>query len=379
MISKLTKTFLLMFFRDRRAIVFSLMFPLVFMAIFGFTGNLGPERVAIGIADNANNALSARFTDALKANPVFDVVEGSEGALRELVLTGDIKMALIVPPGFQDNGRGPDARVPSPEPITALPDGGTPTSLPVVVDATQVRELGLLMPVLEKALIDAERSLRGTDALFQLEIEDVQARAQNYLAFVIPGLLAMSLMSIAIAGSGFNIVEFRRKGILKRLFVTPLQPKHFISGLVLSRTIICILQLTVVLAIGVFVMGLDIAGDFLSLYVVMLMGIAVFLGIGFCLGSIAKTQESIQGVANLVTLPQMLLSGVFYSIEALPDFIEPFAQALPLSFVANGFREIIVNGASLFELGGTLLGLVVWAVIAIGLAIRMFVWKEVAA
>lgn len=358
MILKLTQTFLRMYFRDRRAIMFSLMFPLVFMFIFAFTGNVEPERVAIGVADNARNALSANFIATLKDNPSFEVVEGSEGALRELVLTGDVRMALIVPPSFQDNG--------------------APTALPVVVDTTQVRELGLLIPVLEKALIDAEHALRGTEALLSLQVEDVQARAQNYLAFVIPGLLAMSLMSISIAGSGFNIVEFRRKGILKRLFVTPLEPRHFIGGLVISRTVICMIQLSVVLAVGVFVLGLDIAGDFLSLFGIMLMGIAVFLGIGFCLGSLAKSQEAIQGIANLVTLPQMLLSGVFFSIDSLPDFVEPFAQALPLSFVANGMRAIIVDGASLFDLGPTLLGLAIWAVIAIGLAIRMFVWKEVA-
>jgi ABC-2 type transport system permease protein len=261
MMMKLTQTFLLMFFRDRRAIMFSLMFPLIFMFIFGFTGNIGSDPVAIGIADHANNALSASFKAALQKEGVFAIVEDSEDALRELVRTGDVRMVLIVPASFQDNGQ--------------------PTVLPVVVDASQVRELGLLMPVLEKGLVDAERSLRGTEALFQLKVEDVQARAQNYLAFVIPGLLAMSLMSISIAGSGFNIVEFRRKGILKRLFVTPLQPKHFIGGLVFSRTIICVIQLSIVLAIGVFVLGLDIAGSFLSLYVVMLMGIAVFLGIGF--------------------------------------------------------------------------------------------------
>jgi ABC-2 type transport system permease protein len=356
---KLTQTFLRIFFRDRRAIMFSLMFPLIFMAIFGLAGGQEPERVAIGVADNANNALSESFRNALKENPVFEVVEGSEEALRELVLTGELRMALIVPATFEDNGQ--------------------PTTLPVVVDTTQVRELGLLQPVLEKALVDAENALRGEEPLFQLQIEDVQARAQNYLAFVVPGLLAMSLMSIAIAGSGFNIVEFRRKGILKRLFVTPIQPKHFIGGLVISRTLICVVQLSVVILIGVLFLGLDIAGDFLSLYVVMLMGIAVFLGIGFCLGSIAKTQESIQAVANLVTLPQMLLSGVFYSIDALPDMVQPFAQALPLSFVANGFRDIIVNGASIFDILPTLAGLAVWSVIAIGAAIKLFVWKEVAA
>lgn len=359
MILKLTQTFLRIFFRDRRSILFSLMFPLIFMGIFGLTGSSTPNPFGIGIADNANNALSANFKEMLRNNPVFALVEGSEAELRAQVLRGELKMALILPPSFQDNG--------------------APTALPVVVDVSQVRELALIMPVLEQALIDAERSLRGTEPLFQLAVEDVQARAQNYLSFVVPGLLAMSLMSISIAGSGFNIVEFRRKGILKRLFVTPIRPKHFIGGLVLSRAIICLIQLSIVLAIGVFLLGLQITGDLASLFAVMLLGTALFLGIGFCLGSIAKTQESIQAVGNLVTLPQMLLSGVFFPIDSLPAVVQPFAQALPLSFVANGFRDIIVNGASLFDMLPTVLGLVVWVVISILLAIKLFVWKEVAA
>ena len=288
MIVQLTKTFLRIFFRDRRAIIFSLFFPLVFMAIFSFTGNLGPQTVSIGIADNANNIFSTSFKQALTANDVFELSEASEAELRAQVTQGDLQLALVIPAGFSDNG--------------------TPAELPVIVDAAQVRQLALIMPVLEQALVNAERTLRGNEPLFSLKVEDVQARAQDYLSFVVPGLLAMSLMSISIAGSGFNIVEYRRKGILKRLFVTPIQPKHFIGGLVISRTIICILQLSVVLLIGVLVMGLNIEGSALSLLVFILLGTTVFLSIGFCLGSIAKTQETIQAIGNLVTLPQMLLS-----------------------------------------------------------------------
>ena len=146
MIVKLTKTFLLMFFRDRRAIIFSLLFPLIFMAIFGFTSNRAPDTFAIGVADHAQNALSAKFLDALGKNPLFKVTTGDEAFLRAEVQNGKLKMALIVPASFSDDG--------------------TPTQLPVVVDASQVRELAILMPVLEQALISAERSLRGTQALF---------------------------------------------------------------------------------------------------------------------------------------------------------------------------------------------------------------------
>ena len=358
MILKLTQTFLLIFLRDRRAILFSLMFPLIFMAIFGFTGNRAPDPFAIGIADLAGNELSEHFKAALRQNPVFKISEGTETDLRKQVQSGELKMALILPASFQDNG--------------------TPTELPVVVDAAQVRELALIMPVLEQALLSAERSLRGTQALFSLKVEDVQARAQNYLAFVVPGLLAMSLMSISIAGSGFNIVEYRRKGILKRLFVTPIKPKHFIGGLVISRAIICVVQLSIVLAIGVFLLKLSIAGNIASLLAIILLGTAVFLSIGFCLGSIAKTQETIQAIGNLVTFPQMLLSGIFYPIDALPQIVQPAAKLLPLSYVATSFREIIVNGASLLDILPNVLALVVWGVIALLLAIRLFVWKDVA-
>lgn len=359
MITQLTKTFLRIFFRDRRAIIFSLFFPLVFMAIFSFTGSRGAGEVSIGVTDNARNTLSTGFIDTLKSNDVFKLSESSETDLRAQVQQGNLQLALVIPAGFSDNG--------------------TPAALPVIVDAAQVRQLALIMPVLEQALVSAERKLRGTQPLFSLQVEDVQARAQDYLSFVVPGLLAMSLMSISIAGSGFNIVEYRRKGILKRLFVTPIQPKHFIGGLVLSRTIICIIQLSVVLLIGVLVMGLTIAGSVLSLLLFILLGTCVFLSIGFCLGSIAKTQETIQAIGNLVTLPQMLLSGIFYPIESLPEVVQPLAGFLPLSFIATSFRQVIVNGAGLFDLLPQLLGLAVWGVITLLLAIRLFVWKEVAA
>ena len=334
-------------------------FPLVFMTVFGLAGSGADDPLKIGIVDKANNALSQRFIATLATNPLFEVSEGDEGAQRDQVIDGDLRLALILPAEFEDNG--------------------TPAALTLLVDAAQVRELGLIIPVLEKALVDVERDLRNIPALFSLTVEDVKARSQSYLSFVVPGLLAFTLMTLSIGGSGFNIVEYRRKGILKRLFVTPIQPKHFIGGLVLSRTLICLTQLTVLVGIAVLLLRVEVAGSFASLYVVGILGTALFLSIGFCLGSLAKTQQAIMAIGNLVTFPQVFLSGIFYPIETLPDLIQPLARLLPLSFVATGLREIIVDGAALGGILPTLAGLVVWAIVALGLAIRLFVWKEVAA
>ena len=114
------------------------------------------------------------------------------------------------------------------------------------------------------------------------------------------------------------------------------------------------------------------------MYTVILLGTVIFLSIGFCLGSIAKTQQSIMAIGNLVTFPQMLLSGVFYPIDALPALVQPLAKILPLSFVATALREIAVNGLSLLEMMPNIFGLTVWLAVSLLLAIRLFVWQEVA-
>jgi ABC-2 type transport system permease protein len=295
----------------------------------------------------------------VKANPLFEVSSGDEAALREKLISGELKLVLILPEQFQDNG--------------------TPAQVALVVDAAQVRELALVLPVLEKALVDVERALRGEVALFSLQVEDVKARSQNYLSFLVPGLLAFTIMQISVAGSGYNIVEYRRKGILKRLFVTPLTPQAFIGGLVISRSLICLIQLGVLMLIAVYGFDVTIIGSPLDLFVIVLLGIALFLSVGFCMGSIAKTQQAIMAIGNLVTFPQMFLSGIFYPIDILPELIQPVAQLLPLSFLADAVREIVVDGAGLGDLLSNLVGLAVWSIIALLAAIRLFAWKDVAA
>ena len=218
-----------------------------------------------------------------------------------------------------------------------------------------------------------------TKAMFSLETENVRALSQSYLDFLLPGLLAMMLMQLSVAGSGYNVVEFRRKGILKRLFVTPLLPRDFVAAIVSARLGIVLVQLTVLLAFALLVLRVSIIGNFAEFYLVALLASVVFLNIGFCIGSVARTQQAIMAIGNIVIFPQIVLSGVFYPIDAMPGFVQPLAQLLPLTFVVSGLRDIAVAGASLVDIAPSLIGMGVWLVIGFALATRMFVWKDVAA
>jgi len=250
--------------------------------------------------------------------------------------------------------------------------------LRVLIDASQTAQMDRVMPLLERGLVDVERELRDQQPLFAMTIEDIEARSQSYLDFVVPGLLALALMQISMGGSGFNLVEFRRKGILKRLFVTPVLPRDFISGMVLSRLLIVLLQLSILLGIAVFLLQITFVGNLFNLYVFIILGTTIFLSLGFCLGSLAKTQQAILAMNMLLTWPQMLLTGIFYPIDAMPDMVQPLANILPLSFIVTGLRGVAIDGAGLLELGPNIIGAAVWILIALGLAIKLFNWKEVA-
>lgn len=354
----MAKTFLKIFSKDRQAIFFTLFFPITFMAIFGFINTGGEDAIEIGVVDNARNAFSAEFAAALGGHPLFDVTVGDEDTLRQEVVEGELALVLILPQDFRADEN--------------------PADLTMLVDAAQARQTAMLRPLIEQALLDMEREMRGTAPLFPLTVVDVEARSQRYIDFLVPGLLALTIMQISVAGSGYNIVEYRRKGILKRLFVTPIRPRDFIGGLVLARLVLTVIQVTFLLALAVVLLDVPVVGNVLELLVLIFVGSAIFLSLGFCMGSLAKTQAAIMLLGNLITLPQMFLSGIFFSVESMPEVLQPVANLLPLTFVASGVREVIVNGLSLAEQIPTMIGLAAWLAVSLTLAIRLFRWKDVA-
>jgi ABC-2 type transport system permease protein len=354
----LSKVFLMIFLRDRQSIFFSLFFPIIFMSVFGFVNNGQQEPLDIGVVNESDSVVAADFVQQLKDSLIFNVTVGTENRLRSELEEGDQSMVLVIPEIF--NAANLDRQS---------------VELRILVDAAQ---LSLVMPLLEQTLIEIEREFRDTEPMFSLAIEDVQARSQSYLDFLLPGLMAFTLMQLSIAGSGYNIIEFRRKGILKRLFVTPIRPNDFITAIVLARTTIVLTQLSVLIMFAILVLDVQIIGNFAAFYFVVILGTFIFLNLGFCLGSIAKTQQAGIMIGNIVIFPQIFLSGVFFPIESMPELVQPIAYVLPLSFVSTGMRDIANGGVSLLAILPSLIGIAVWLVVSYVLATRLFVWKEVA-
>jgi len=353
----LAKVFLKIFLRNRQAILFSLFFPLIFIGAFSFSGG-ERDPFLIGINDESKSKFSSDFIQALEKEELFTLKIGNFDELQTFLAEGEIQGFVVIPANFEE--------------ISNL---GT---LKFYVDASQTRQVSIIRQALNNSLVSVERKIRNISPLFTIELEDIKARNQRYIDFLLPGLLAFMIMNLSIAGSGFNIVEYRRRGILKRLFVTPIKPKDFITSIVLARMLIVLVQLSVVLSIALFLLDINIVGSYFSFYLVVILGTFIFLCIGFALGSLAKTQEGIRPIVGLVTFPQVILSGVFFPISSMPEMVQPLVYSLPLSSVVTSLREIANDGASFFMLSNSTLGVLIWVVIAFVISTKFFVWKEVA-
>jgi ABC-2 type transport system permease protein len=353
----LASIFIKIFYRDRQSLFFSLLFPIIFTCIFLFSGG-EPNPTKIGLVNKSENELSLKFVERVKKEKTFTIKEGSELELKEELIAAEQTAIIIIPKNFNE-----------------FPDPGT---LRLLLDASQVRQVGAIRDSLEAVLLSIERDIRNIEPMFSLQLEDVKSRPQRYIDFLLPGILAYMLMNLCIAGSGFNIVEYRRRGILKRLFVTPIQPKDFIISIVLARMFIIIMQLSVILGLAIGLLKINIVGGLLPLYGVILFGAFIFLCVGFFLGSLAKTQESIRPLVLLFTFPQLILSGIFFPISYLPGLIQPIASGLPLSVIASSMRNIANDGGVLFAINFNSLGIIFWVFFSFFMATKFFVWQKVA-
>ena len=213
----LTKVFIQIFLRNKQYILFSLILPIVILGIVGLNdGDRDP--IDLGLADNAESELSKQFISSLTSNDLFNLIQESEDVLRDDLINGDLMIALIIP---ADMGNQVNA-----------------SKIKLLVDKSQVQFIQTIKPILDQSLLDIERQITGNSPMFSLFVEDVKSRSQGYLDFLLPGIMAFMLMNLSIAGSGFNVVEFRRRGILKRLFVTPIKPIDFVIAIVLARMVI---------------------------------------------------------------------------------------------------------------------------------------------
>jgi ABC-type multidrug transport system permease subunit len=196
----------------------------------------------------------------------------------------------------------------------------------------------------------------------------------RYIDWLVPGVLAMNMMFSALFGIGFVVVRYRKNGVLKRFRATPISTLEFITAQIVSR-----LAMIMVTAVGVYIVCdliLDFAmfGSYLALLIVMTVGAFSLICMGLLISARISSDELAGGLVNIISIPMMLLSGVWFSLEGSPDFLLAIAQLLPLTHMLEAARAIMIDGAGLLEISGNLFALLIMSGIYLIIGALMFKW-----
>ncbi|MBK8727633.1 MAG: ABC transporter permease [Holophagaceae bacterium] len=231
--------------------------------------------------------------------------------------------------------------------------------------------------VVQQAFLVSQSQLRGQPmpTLIPVSMESPgHAKSANYAAFLLPGLLGMNLMSMGLFAVGMVNVSYREKGKFRRLAVTPLPKWIFLLGQVLHRLTVTLIQTVFLLLIGRFVFGIVNEGSYLLLTLVMVLGTACFMAMGFALSSFAETSETYAAISNLLFFPMMFLSGVYFTLDAAPKWLQQAVIVLPLSPFLKALRAVFNDGDGLAGHAVGLVVVAVWAALCFGLAVKRFRW-----
>ena len=336
-IVQLTLTRIREFMREPEAVFWALLFPILLTTGLGIAfRNHGVDVLNVGATDPV-------VAQSLQRQAGLAVTTFTPAQGRDALRTG--KVALLAGRGgngtvvFEFDDTNPDARA-----ARALAD-----------EAVQ-RAAGRTDPVAVQ-----DRMLREAGS--------------RYVDFLVPGLVGLGILSNALWGLGFSIVDARRRHLTKRLLATPMPRRDYLLSYLLWRMLILWAEVGVPVGFGVIAFGVPVRGRLLDLVVLCVLSSLSCSALGLLLASRARTIEGISGLVNLVQVPMWILSGVFFSARRFPAVVQPFIAALPLTAIVDALRAHMLQGASLAQVAPQIGVLTGWLVVCFALALKLFRWR----
>lgn len=354
----ITKASLRSIVRNPSSVIFTLLFPLIFIIVFGFIGSGGSARFDVGFSSSSSN--NNQLFHSLITVENFNIVQDlTDEDLNSRLEKGEVDAIFN---------------------ITKNPAGTLPEYLlEIKTNKAKPEKSSLIRLITGQVLSNFNISLvKEQPPVAVIKQTDVEGRLFKTIDFILPGQLGFSILSAGVFGTAFVFISLRENLVIKRFFATPINRNNIVLGEALSRLIFSITGSVIIIGIGHFLFGFTLVNGFwtfINMLAVSALGLVVFLGIGFLVSNIAKNINAVPPIANLVTLPQFLLAGTFFSIDVFPSWLQPVSRAMPLTYLNDALRKIAFDGATIFTLPKELLILTVWGVAIYFFAVKFFKWE----
>lgn len=355
----LSRYSLLATLRSPTSVVFSILFPVVFIVVFGsMVGDRGPA-MKLALAPDCDTAnFIYKGIRNISSVTIVDDVPSSEQA--DALQKGRITAVLRVK---NDAGFSP------------IPHYAVQLETAGASEAT----VSLLETLIGEVIRNIDlRAFPKNPSLAAIKVKKIPGRLYRQIDFILPGQLGFSLLMAGVFGSSFLLFNLRQSLVLKRLRATPVKRRTIIGGEMLSRLFFHVIGFIIMVALGYFAFQFTLVRGietFFEMLIFSLFGLGIFMGIGFIISGVLQNEAAITPVANTVTLPQILLCGLFFPIESYPHWLQGFCNMLPLTFFVDGLRKIAFEGTHIWQMPLQLTGLVIWTVVISFWSVRAFKWE----
>ncbi len=345
-------------FKQPASIIFSLLFPIIFILIFGAFSNGGSSSQPIAIIPGSDTANA--FFDSIKANPYIRIASLKDTvAMREAIEKGSLTAMLRIDKQATDSFHTYKVRI--------------------IATSASGSNLGELLQQLDYLAIKTELDeAHINDRHYRLEPTVYEGRKFRRIDFILPGQLGFSILFATLFGIAITFFNLREQLVLKRFYATPVKKINILIGIGASRLFFQVVNVLVLILFGYFFLNFTLVHGVITLVEMLLLTMVMLfllMGVGLIISSVAKTDAIIPLLINIFGFPQMLLSGTFFPIEVFPKWLQDLCQALPLTQFNNAMRKISFDGLHLFDCWKELGILGIWIAVIYAVLNKLMKWE----
>jgi len=355
----ITKASFRAIFSNPIAIVFSVLFPIIFILIFGAFGGDGisVQRIALHPGSDTTNAVY----DSLQTSRFIRIVTYDDTAQ----LRKELERGKIV--GVID--------------IKTINDSAGSKRYIVNLKSTTAssNDLGILMQYFENLSLKMDKQISG-NAVSHLMVkpEIYEVRKYRQIDFILPGQLGFSILFSTLFGIAFTFFALRQQLVLKRFYATPVNRINILLGIGLSRLSFQLMNVIVLIVFGHYMLNYTLQNGFITIIemiVITIVMLFLLMGVGLIFSSISKSDTTIPLYINLFGFPQMMLSGTFFPIEVFPPWMQTICRLLPLTQYNDAIRKISFEGLGILDCWKQLGIMGIWIIIIYAVLMRVMKWE----
>ncbi len=351
------------FFRDRLALFFGILFPLIFLFVFGSLskGSNGTS-FHVAIINQSKSSFASQYVQQINQNKVFkvDKTVTTLAAAKDKMNKNQLDGTIELPPSFG----------------AVQPGQPYPSGQAKVIYTQNNQSAGqTLTSILDTSFKSVNAKFVKAPAPFSVTGQQLNEKSLNSFDYTFAGLLGFSIVGLGIFGPINVFPELKKQGILRRLHTTPLKVWQYFTSTMISQAIIGLVSLSIMFIVALTVFNLKVVGNYLEIGIFLVLSIITILGIGLAIGGWAKNERQAAPLGNIVVFPMLFLSGTFFPRFLMPDWLQTVSSYLPLTPVIDGVRMIVTEGKHLTQIGPQLGMMAIWIVVIYIIAFRVFRWE----